>query len=113
MRQVVSSHYPPTGNKVDVIDPYALQTELTNLESANIGLQAAMNDLIRKVDALQAQADATQMFYGYITTHYPRIIEEYTTREAVKAKVCPRPSLVEADMQELELRTLAAIRKLP
>jgi hypothetical protein len=113
MRTVVTPYYTPTGNKVDVIDPYALQTELTALDSTNIGIQSAVSEIARKVEALQAQMDATQMFYGYVASQHPHIIAEYQIREAAKAKVCPPPSLVNADMQELELRTMAAIGKLP
>jgi len=120
MRQVVSPFYAPTGNKVDVIDPHALQAELNGLDSTSIGIQSAVNELSLRLNALtstvvalQAQVDATQMFYGYVADQHPHIVTEYQIREAAKAKVCPPPSLMNADLQELELRTLAVISKLP
>jgi hypothetical protein len=116
MRTVYQTLYSQGGNQLEVLDYKLLQQELQNLESTNIGMQAALNDLMRKVEALQAQTDATQAFYGYVASQYPHILDEYRIREAAKAKVCPPPPsdlFVNMDMQQLELRTLAAIGKLP
>jgi hypothetical protein len=113
MRTIYQTLYSQGGNQLEVVDYKLLQQELQNLESTNIGLQAAVNDLMRKVDSLQAQTDATQAFYGYVAAHHPYVLDEYQVREAVKAKVCPPPSIVNADMSELELRACAMIRVLP
>lgn len=123
MRQVVSPYYTPTGNQVTVIDAHALQTELNNLEQADALATSRFTEIDKAIGELRqvrgeiadlrAQVDATQLFYGYVAAHHPSIIDEYRIREAAKLKVCPPPRLVDADMQELELRTLAAIGKLP
>lgn len=87
MRTVVSPFYTPTGNKVDVLDPHALQTELNNMESAISVLQQSTLGVDDALKQLNDRMMRLERLYDFVNRDFPHVLADFLATEGAKAKL--------------------------
>ena len=108
---LLSPYSPAKGANVDVLDVGAVQQNFHSVAQHS----EVVDETLRQVtDRLQRM----EQFLDYCHRAHPEVLKEFLTVQHTKVRVgavqSPPPlSLHDMDLHQLELRTLAAIGKLP
>ena len=110
LQNVLLSQYSSAkGGNLDILDTVAVQHNFNSIAQDSDRIDSTINSLNDRLLRME-------QFLHYCHQAHPEVLKEFLTVEHAKVRVgavCSPPKVVDMDMQQLELRTLAALGKLP
>jgi hypothetical protein len=119
LQNVVFSQYSAAkGSSVDYLDPTATQHNFNAIAQDTDRIDSTINRIDSTINGLNDRLLRMEQFLDFCHRSHPEVLKEFLTVEHAKVRVGavqapPPPRTIDMDLQALELRTLAAIGKLP